>query len=153
MASLHLSQEIFKLIYPIGSIYMSTSSTNPGNIFGGTWEHWGKGRVPVSVDTSQTEFNTVNKTGGHKSMQSHNHTGSTGCGKTAFMRATFQVGDNISGNHTPSHGPGGYKDFDGGSFDWPGANHYHDFTTNNSGSGDSGNLQPYITCYMWRRTA
>ena len=31
--------------------------------------------------------------------------------------------------------------------------HTHTFTTSNAGSGNSGNLQPYITVYMWKRTA
>ena len=49
-----------EFIYPVGSIYMSVDSTNPAQIFGfGTWVAWGAGRVPVGVDTSQTEFDTV----------------------------------------------------------------------------------------------
>lgn len=80
MAKLHLAQEILDIIYPVGSIYMSVNSTNPQNLFGGTWVAWGTGRVPVGIDTSQTEFNAVEKTGGEKThklkvseMPSHDH--------------------------------------------------------------------------------
>lgn len=66
MASLHLAQEIFKLIYPVGSIYISTSSTNPSSYFGGTWKAVAQGRTLVGVNTSDTDFNTVMKTGGSK---------------------------------------------------------------------------------------
>ena len=54
--------------YPVGSIYTSTTNTNPGDIFGGTWVSFGSGRTLVGVDTTQTEFNTVEKTGGNKSV-------------------------------------------------------------------------------------
>ena len=80
MAKLHLAQEILDIIYPVGSIYMSVNSTNPKNLFGGTWVAWGTGRVPVGIDTSQTEFASVEKTGGEKThklkvseMPSHEH--------------------------------------------------------------------------------
>lgn len=40
-------------IYPVGSIYLSTVSTNPNILFGlGTWEAWGAGRVPVGVGSA-----------------------------------------------------------------------------------------------------
>ena len=58
--------DIFDLIYPVGSIYISVSSTNPSTLFGGTWTAWGAGRVPVGIDASQTEFDTVEETGGAK---------------------------------------------------------------------------------------
>lgn len=67
--------ELFNAIYPIGSIYMSTSSTNPAAYFGGTWVAWGQGRVPVGVGTSDRAF-AANETGGTSNaiVPSHNHT-------------------------------------------------------------------------------
>lgn len=55
---------------PIGSIYISVINQNPSNYFGGTWEQFANGRTLVGVDTSQTEFNSVEKTGG---SQPHNN--------------------------------------------------------------------------------
>ena len=74
------NKNIFDLIYPIGSIYISIKNTNPSTLFGGTWVSWGAGRVPVGVDTTQNEFKTVEKTGGEKThkltvseMPKHTH--------------------------------------------------------------------------------
>ena len=68
-------------IYPVGSIYTSINATNPSTLFGGVWEQIASGRTLVGVDTSQTEFNTVKKIGGSKTvaltvsqMPSHTHT-------------------------------------------------------------------------------
>ena len=60
---------LLDFVYPIGSIYMSISSTNPGTLIGGTWVSWGQGRVPVGVDTTDSDFNSVEKTGGEKKRQ------------------------------------------------------------------------------------
>jgi microcystin-dependent protein len=68
-------------IYPIGSIYTSVVNTNPSTYFGGTWTAFASGRTLVGVDTGQTEFDTVEETGGAKThtltsgeMPSHTHT-------------------------------------------------------------------------------
>lgn len=73
-------QVTFDTIYPVGSIYMSVNATNPSELFGGTWVAWGSGRVPVGVDTSDSDFSTIEKTGGKKThelsineMPSHTH--------------------------------------------------------------------------------
>ena len=60
---------ILDAVYPIGSIYMSVSPTNPGSLFGGTWEVWGAGRVPVSVNAKDKDFNAAEKTGGTKDAE------------------------------------------------------------------------------------
>lgn len=87
-------------------------------------------------------------------IPSHSHSGSTGSGKTAFIRAVAAAGGSYAYNHVPGYSPGSYKDFTGGSSDYPGANHFHDFTTGNTGGGKghSHNI-PYIAVSIWRRTA
>lgn len=127
-------------VYPIGSIYMSTSNTNPGTLFPGTtWVVWGAGRVPVGVDTSQAEFNSVEKTGGEKThklttaeMPSHNH----------IVRVTWGDGNgNIKFAGSTSDTAQSFKVDKEGT------------TMTNGGSGAHNNLQPYITTYMWKRTS
>ena len=122
--------------FPIGFIYMSATSSNPSLTFEGTtWEAWGTGRVPVGVDTSQVEFNTVQKVGGAKThtltaeqMPSHSHQlGWWGV-------ATAQIGTNLSNL-------------------WRGDSPSFKTTTSAGGGQAHNNLQPYITCYMWKRTA
>ena len=63
--------------FPVGSIYTSTTSTNPSSYIGGTWEAYGSGRTLVGVDTNQSEFNAVNKTGGSKAYTPTGKVGDT----------------------------------------------------------------------------
>ena len=56
-------------IYPIGAIFISTVNTNPGTYMSGTtWEAFGAGKILVGVNSSDTDFNTVEKTGGGKTV-------------------------------------------------------------------------------------
>ena len=113
-------------IFPIGSIYMSVTNTNPSNSFGGTWVLWGQGRVPIGVDTSQSEFNSVEKTGGTK-ISTQINTGSSSYGYTLSSQAGY--------NDRTLVGSSSYG------------------STHDEKSADISLLQPYITCYMWKRTA
>ena len=73
-------------MYPVGSIYISVKSTNPSSFFGGTWVAFGTGRTLVGINTSDTNFDTVEKIGGAAThtlqvteMPSHTHSiGSSG---------------------------------------------------------------------------
>jgi hypothetical protein len=71
---------IFGKIYPIGALYFSTVDVNPGTFLGGTWERWGAGRVVTGYDSTDSDFNAAEKTGGLKNktlstteIPSHNH--------------------------------------------------------------------------------
>lgn len=121
----------WKTIYPVGSIFISVSSTNPKTLFGGTWVAWGSGRVPVGVNANDNDFNTVEKTGGEKKhiltvseIPSHSH--------------NIKIGNNV----VPGNNLFGVSNETGQA------------TTEYAGGGQShNNLQPYITCYMFKRTA
>ena len=123
-------------IYPVGSIYMSVNSTNPGTLFGGTWVRWGNGRVPVSLNESETEFNTVEKVGGSKFMQEHDHTpDSSGMG---FL--TYKYGSTIQRAQIQKNSSSGFYTHGANSANELG----YSLKTSESGSGTSGNLQPYL---------
>lgn len=56
----------------VGDILMTDTASNPNTTYTGTtWQQVCVGRVPVGVNTSDSDFNTINKTGGAKS---HSHT-------------------------------------------------------------------------------
>lgn len=122
--------------YPVGSIYLSVNNINPSKWFGGTWEQIAKGRTLVGVDTSQTEFNTVKKTGGSKYLAKHTHSIVNLKSATTFSKAgSGYAPSQVVGDRT-------WKNIDNS-----------DITVSESGTGNSGNLQPYFTCYIWCRTA
>lgn len=58
-------QEFKQTLYVVGDVYLTYSSTeNPANKFGGTWELASRGKVLIGVDSTQTQFNASGKTGG-----------------------------------------------------------------------------------------
>lgn len=161
--------DIFNAIYPVGTIHMSVTNTNPATQFGGTWVAWGSGRVPVGVDGAQTEFDTVEETGGEKThalstaeLPSHSHAAGT--------LATSSAGNhnhNVDGNWSigimsnTTAGSGSANRYTNSAdsnnrFTTTNGAHTHDISGSTAavGSGTAhNNLQPYITCYMWKRTA
>jgi hypothetical protein len=123
---------ILQAVYPVGSIYISVVATNPATLFGfGTWVAFATGRTIVGIDTGQTEFNTIEKTGGAKT---HTLT-------TAEMPSHVHLVPWITLGGTG--GSSGDRAYPGGNSE-----------TSAAGSGGAhNNLQPYITTYIWKRTA
>ena len=151
-------------MYPVGSIYMSVIPTNPSAYFGGTWTSWGTGRVPVGVDASDTDFATAEKTGGAstvtltaKQMPAHTHAKGTlaadsGGAHKHKLNLTKTAWGASSGNKVVVDSTD-YTAMDNRNTASGGA-HEHTISgaTASAGSGNAhSNLQPYITCYMWKR--
>lgn len=130
---------LFDMVYPVGSIYMSASLSTAAavnNTLPGTWQAWGAGRVPVGVDTTDSDFDTAEETGGEKThqltvaeMPKHSH------GVDLYLG--WQTGGGVS--------VGRVVENNGNMNGW-GCN-----IKNSGGDGAHNNLQPYITCYMYKR--
>jgi len=125
--------EIMLAIYPVGAIYLSTSSANPSILFGGTWEAWGGGRVPVGVDTSNLKYLLSNMQGGEET-----HTLTV----DEMPAHTHWIPQHDSSGSTMAWTPEVQSSFYA----------YGSETTSRGGSQAHNNMPPYITCYMWRRT-
>lgn len=143
---LTVSNNVIQAAYPIGSIYMNaTNASNPASLLGfGTWTKFGEGRVLIGEGTG-TDTNTENKTftAGETSgeyrhtlneneMPSHIHAVNTG------GVAGGSVGVSQGGNHSEGGSAGSRR---GGTAQPTGGDQPHN------------NIQPYITVYMWKRTA
>lgn len=141
-------------IYPIGSIYINASvSTNPATLLGfGTWVSFGTGRVLVGVDAGDSAFDTLGETGGSKDavVVSHSHTASVNDpghyhglnGQTIQGNSDFSPSALTDTNTRPL----------GTITNTSGTGISVGISTTGS-SGTNANLQPYITVYMWKRTA
>lgn len=126
--------------YPVGSIYLSVIDINPSVYFGGSWEHFGAGKCLVGVDSTQSEFETVLKTGGSKTvtlnvnqMPSHSHGAGKYDGQWMNNGAmSFGAGTQAVIINNENHG-------------------YRIATSNTGGNQAHENMPPYITVYMWKR--
>ena len=128
------------MAYPVGSIYTAIVSTNPATLLGvGTWTAFATGRMLIGLDGADEDFDTVEEEGGFKThtlttdeMPSHTHTtnvdnkDNTGVSNTGGQR----VGEDAN------------------------ADYARDITSSATGGGNAhNNMPPYITVYMWKRTA
>jgi len=148
-------QSLLNAMYPIGSIYLSVNSANPGTVFGGQWEQIKDKFLLSCGDTYQSgatggEANhilTINE------MPSHNHSASTDT--TGAHRHTFKGWWTTKGDGSVNYScVARTEQSDGaeyGSFSTEGA-HSHNVTINNTGDGQAHtNMPPYLAVYMWKR--
>jgi len=154
----------FAQIYPVGSIYMSTSSVNPGTLFANTsWAAFGAGRVLIGAGTGNDGTDSVAFTAGNTGglynvtltdtqIPEHHH--------HVFRAVT--VNDNaVSANEyaATDRNTGGRADYDiEGSTSEANTGLTSSTLVDSSGSaltvGQSHtNVQPHVVVYMWQRTS
>ena len=205
----------FLKAHPVGSIYMSMSPADPQTTYGGEWEQWGQGRVPVGaagngVFPTFTDFDGVVKifapgeTGGeyrhtltipeipghthlqdphthiqdahthlqnahthiqnpHTHLQNpHDHPTNGGWGPGATNTGMFRIDVNSPANRwsnvlstTATNQDATATNQNATAVNQNAAATNQSATATNQSTGGNGahnNMQPYVTCYMWRRT-
>lgn len=163
--------------WPVGAIYTSTVPTNPNTLFGlGEWKYIDQGRVLLSQGSSyaagstggedrhtlttaempsHNHASTTSSEGGHthtgttSSNGNHSHSIPLSAGKTGSS-TKFQFGLDNGTNTTTSTG-GDHNHTFTTSAD---GTHTHTISVSNTGGGSAhNNMQPYLSVYMWKRTA
>lgn len=153
LATTAFVQAALAFVYPVGSIYTNaTVSTNPGTLLGfGTWSAFGAGRVMVGFDSGNVLFDTAEETGGSANtiVVTHTHTATstvTDPGHVHSVVTNAGSGTNVGFGANSAVG----------SQNTASATTGITVATTNTSTGSSGtdaNYQPYITVYMWKRTA
>lgn len=129
--------DLLNMFYPVGSVYETMdSSFDPNKKWGGTWERI-KGRVLVGVDENDSDFNTEEKTGGEKThtlvvseLPQHTHDN--------YAKRTNITINNSGNTHVTCHSSNS------------GATVGRNIGSTGKGVAHN-NLQPYITCFIWKR--
>lgn len=154
--------------YPVGSFYFSQNSTSPATLFGGTWEQLEQGRVLLSQGTNYP----AGSTGGEAThtltvaeMPKHSHTRGT----MNITGTVYASEDNVADGYTFKHPSGaftaGTSDIQGTIIEMNGGSYplaYLNFDASRSWTGATSEegksqafnvMQPYISVYIWKRTA
>lgn len=152
-------------VWPIGAVFISVVSTNPATLLGfGTWSAFAAGRVLVGLDSGDTDFDTVEETGGAKThtlteaqipahthiQDSHNHTQNAHSHQILRERsattggATTQIARTADASSTVDTGVNTENS--------TATNQATTATNQNTGGGEAhNNMPPYLVCYIWKR--
>ena len=140
-------------IYPVGSIYTNASvATNPGTLLGfGTWTAFAAGRVLVGFNASNSLFDTAEETGGSADaiVVSHTHTATTTITDPGHLHTVNGAANEAGGAIGPTANTSLTANTSTATTGITAAT-----TVASAGSSaTNANYQPYITVYMWKRTA
>lgn len=143
----YVKTDLINTLYPVGTVLTTTTSANPGTIYGvGTWTAFGQGRTLLGIGSNAANTNT---TYGSMAAGVINRTTPEELGGESTHQLT--IAEMPSHNHQQTLGgpvstvanvPGGYV---------VGASNTS-LTTNTGGDQPHNNIQPYVTVYFWKRT-
>lgn len=131
-----LNGKLLGAAFPINKVEVFFDAEDHSNFLGFQWERVSQGRIPIGLDDSDTDFNTIGKTGGEKEVTlsinhipPHNHT----------VRANIQ---NASGNDILVIKNNAYY------------SSAVEMNTSATGGGQAhNNMPPYIVMAFWKRVA
>ena len=133
-----MQNKLLDSVYPIGRGFIDFTDTDFSNYLGFTWERTLVGLTPVGLDASQTEFNTIGKTGGEKThvltineMPRHSH--------AQYVTAKAAVTTGVRVDYNEDAPSGAYE---------------QGINTGDTGNGQPhNNIQPTRIVMIWIRTA
>ena len=143
---------IFDLIYPVGSIYMSVNSTSPEVLFGGTWEQI-QGKFLLGMSSSYpagSQGGEAEHTLTTSEIPFHNHDIGQEGNTSMILPTNFAVDDSSHSQYVTTL-QGGDSGWYKSSVTWGGK-----IATRNQTSpyGQAhNNMPPYLSVYIWKRTA
>lgn len=133
-AAAQTAANILNKVYPVGSIYLSVSSTDPKTLFGGTWERI-KDRFLLAAGSTYT----AGATGGEATheltvseLPKHTHRIMMGNAEGTAQRVMRYI--------------------DTGSAWWSGSGN-DKLSEEIGGDAAHNNMPPYLAVYIWKRTA
>lgn len=130
----HNGKLLSNILYPIGSIYLSINNTNPTNFFGGTWEQI-KDRFLLSAGDTYSA-------------------GTTGGEATHRLTAKeLPAGTAVGGTNNKSWAIAHWDNYSGYAYVMTTNDDSHNTTTGGTSGQPHNNMPPYLTVYVWKRTA
>lgn len=152
--------------WPVGSVFIAVVNTNPATLLGvGTWAAIAAGRMLVGRDANDTDFDTVEETGGAKTVtlteaqipvhthvqNAHNHT------QDAHAHAIRSQTATTGAVSSWEHGTIDTSSTAAETLNTDAATATNQAATainQNAGGGEAHpNMPPYLVVYMWKRTA
>jgi len=150
-------------VWPIGAVFIAVVDTSPATLLGyGTWSAFATGRMLIGLDAGAAGWDTVEETGGgathshaftqptaHADVLNHLHTLATGSGATGNFSQVIGTVDTSSGGTGATPTQTTLATRSGNPVSGGVASQAHA----NGAVTDGSTMPPYITVYMWKRTA